>query len=865
MLMALARAGFASAAEPAIDGGVSLDAAPAGDGAVDDGGSTEGAAGASVARDVSPPEPLGPATPEYPAAALAARLEGAVTLRLEIDDAGGVTAAEVTRPLGHGFDESARAAVLSLRFRPALRDGKPVRARISYRVLFRLPASPDAGAAAPPASPDGGAAPPPPPPAQPAAPAAPPAAAPAAPPPARGPSPVEVTVRGETAAERLRRSAEAVTVVETTRAKRESADMGEVLARTQGVGVRREGGLGSRARISLNGLTDDQVRFFLDGVPLDLAGYPFGIANVPVNLIERIEIYSGVMPIRFGADALGGGMNLVTNQDLRGTHAAGSYESGSFDTHRLTLTGRHLHAPTGLFVRAGAFFDRARNDYPIDVEVSDPQGQLSPARVHRFHDKYSAGGANLEAGVVDRPWARRLLARAFVTDYVKEYQHNVLMTVPYGEVVFGEALAGGSVRYEHTVGPGVSIDALTGYTFRHGHYLDVARCVYDWFGRCGLARPRPGEVEGRPHDQLSWDHAAYARVNLGWRARPGQTVRLTLSPTAFTRTGDELQQLDPTARDPLSARRALLTVVSGIEHQLDVLGDRLENVAFVKQYVQLLDSEEPRPGNQFRERDRATHRFGVGDGLRYRLGQGVYAKASYEWATRLPRPEEIFGDNAFVSANLELAPEVSHNGNLGVMVEPLRTRAGTFRGMSNVFLRLADDLILLLGDQVKTYRNVYGARSMGVEGSLGWTSPHELLVIDGTFTVQDLRNTSSKGTFGAFDGDRLPNRPYLFATLAARLQRRGVVVPQDQLALYGSSRYVHGFFLGWESLGRRDLKPYVPSQLVHTAGLLYLVRQGRSQLSWAIEVQNLGDERVFDFYGVQRPGRAFYAKATAEF
>src|SRR5262249_19840782 len=131
---------------------------------------------------------------------------------------------------------------------------------------------------------------------------------------------------------------EAVTVVETERAQRESSDLGEVLARTQGIGVRRAGGLGSDTRFSIDGLTDDQVRFFLDGVPLELAGYPFGIANVPVNLIERVEIYSGVVPARFGADALGGAVNLVTDDDLRGHKLAASYEVGSFGTLRLTLS-----------------------------------------------------------------------------------------------------------------------------------------------------------------------------------------------------------------------------------------------------------------------------------------------------------------------------------------------------------------------------------------------------------------------------------------------------------------------------------------------------------------------------------------------
>ncbi len=100
-------------------------------------------------------------------------------------------------------------------------------------------------------------------------------------------------MRGAAMAERLRQSAQAITVIETEQAQRRTADLGEVLARTQGVGVRRSAGLGSWARFSLNGLTDEQIRFFIDGVPLDLAGYPFGVSNVPVNLVERVEIYRG--------------------------------------------------------------------------------------------------------------------------------------------------------------------------------------------------------------------------------------------------------------------------------------------------------------------------------------------------------------------------------------------------------------------------------------------------------------------------------------------------------------------------------------------------------------------------------------------
>src|SRR5690606_17911628 len=152
-----------------------------------------------------------------------------------------------------------------------------------------------------------------------------------------------IVVRGYRDQDRTRRSAHAVTVVDLERVQRESADVGEVLARVEGVNVQRVGGLGSRARVSLGGFDDTQVRFFIDGVPLEYAGYSFGIENVPVTFAEHINIYKGVVPVRLGADSLGGAFDLITDRKTLGTHAMVSLQAGSFDTYRMAASARHLH------------------------------------------------------------------------------------------------------------------------------------------------------------------------------------------------------------------------------------------------------------------------------------------------------------------------------------------------------------------------------------------------------------------------------------------------------------------------------------------------------------------------------------------
>ena len=808
------------------------------------------------APSLEPPVLVERAEAVYPPSARAAGIAGDVILRLTIDRTGRVTEAEIVESPGAELGESAREAALRSRFEPARRDGVPVASRILHKVEFRLEPPRAEAPAVPPAE----------------ASASHRAEAPA--PRAPGPgalrqqAPIEVSVRGLSQADRLRRSAKAVHVVETEQARRESADLGEVLSRSEGIGVRRSGGLGSSARFSLDGLTDDQVRFFLDGVPLELSGFGLGIANVPVNLVERIEIYRGVVPIHFGIDALGGAVNLVSDQDHQGTHAAASYQVGSFGTHRATLSARTLHEETGLLASANTFFDHAENDYPVDVEAPDQRGRLRPVRVHRFHDAYQAVGGGIELGFVDRPWAKRLLARVFATDYDKELQHNLVMTVPYGEVAYGERVLGATLRYEQPAllrarSAPVSLAVLGSFTRRTVDFADTSAWVYDWFGRRIRERRTPGEIGGGPTDQTIWDHSALGRLEVGWIATPGHTLRLAVSPTFTRRAGEDRRNTE--ARDPLSARRDLLRVVTGLEYQIDLLDRRLENIAFVKDYVMHAASEEPVPGSGFRPLEQDAHRLGVGDALRWSFAEWIWAKASYEHATRLPRPDEIFGDSVLVATSLELEPETSHNANLGVTATAPDAGAGTFRANLNGFLRHAERLIVLLGnDKVLRYQNVYAARALGVEAALQWTSPGERAVLDGNVTYQDLRNVSTDGAFRDFAGDRIPNRPWLLANASARIQIRGVATPGDELAPGYNLRYVHEFLRSWESLGVTRSKQAVPSQLVHSLSLTYLVRRGATAVSSSLEVQNLTDEQVYDFFGQQKPGRAFFFKGTIE-
>lgn len=87
---------------------------------------------------VTLPEVMHKMEPEYTRAALNAGIQGTVLLTLIIDEAGVPRDIVVLSPIGFGLDERALECVSRWRFRPAMKDAKPVKIQAQIQVNFRL-------------------------------------------------------------------------------------------------------------------------------------------------------------------------------------------------------------------------------------------------------------------------------------------------------------------------------------------------------------------------------------------------------------------------------------------------------------------------------------------------------------------------------------------------------------------------------------------------------------------------------------------------------------------------------------------------------------------------------------------------------
>lgn len=114
----------------------------------------------------------------------------------------------------------------------------------------------------------------------------------------------EVQVIGKSEARRQQEQAYAISVLDIKKAYNSAAPLNKLLNNVSSVRIREEGGMGSNYNFSLNGFSGNQVKFFLDGIPMDNFGSSFNLANISANMAERVEVYKGVLPVNLGADAL---------------------------------------------------------------------------------------------------------------------------------------------------------------------------------------------------------------------------------------------------------------------------------------------------------------------------------------------------------------------------------------------------------------------------------------------------------------------------------------------------------------------------------------------------------------------------------
>lgn len=125
----------------------------------------------------------------------------------------------------------------------------------------------------------------------------------------------------------------------------QDVSVADVLSHVPGVQVRRFGGAGHLAEISIRGSTASQVVVLLDGIRINSAqSGAVDLSTIPFSILDRIEIQRGGGSVQAGSGAVGGVVNLVTRRAAAAPETRARVSGGSFGTVSGSLQATRLIA-----------------------------------------------------------------------------------------------------------------------------------------------------------------------------------------------------------------------------------------------------------------------------------------------------------------------------------------------------------------------------------------------------------------------------------------------------------------------------------------------------------------------------------------
>ena len=674
----------------------------------------------------------------------------------------------------------------------------------------------------------------------------------------------DVEVYAKSKSQKLRESSFAVNALDVKPIVNSLNNLNELVNRASGIKVRQEGGVGSDFDLSINGMSGNSVRYFIDGVPLETKGSEVSLANLPVNIIDHIEMYKGVVPSYLGSDALGGAINIVTKKEKK-NYLDVSYGIGSFHTHKADMNAQIVFPKSEIIVRPTVGVNYSKNDYMMKgVEVWDESvRKYVPSNRKRFHDDYFSLLAQVEVGVTGKPWADDFFVTASYSKVNKELQTGSIQTKVYGMAERNGDAYNVSAQYRKKdfILKGLQMQSILSHTWDHSLTVDTAYRVYDWNG--DYIKSSRNEITGRERSLRHYKRpTTMFRSNWDYRINQHHSVNFNY---LVNRTGND--RYDDVDDSFVPSNDIVCKHIIGLSYHQQFLQNKIENTFFVKDYVNHLNIRQTdlywQTGSDEVMGSNTNNYWGYGVGTRVKFIEPVALKVSFEHSVRLPLARELLGNGSTIYANTALNPERSDNVNVGAFGTWHPATGHSLYYEVNGFMRFVDDYIQAVvaeKEGMMQYENVPAVHIKGVEGEVrySWKRNLQCMANVSWQDARDQRKYKDDGKLSATYLNRVPNRPWLFGAAEANYTFYDVLLKNSTLRLGASYQWVHWYFLTWEAYGAKESKAQIPAQHVINADMTYSLGNGKYNIS--VSCDNIFDRLVYDHYKLQKPGRSFFLK-----
>ncbi|MFP3832639.1 TonB-dependent receptor [Chryseobacterium sp. SIMBA_028] len=671
----------------------------------------------------------------------------------------------------------------------------------------------------------------------------------------------EVIVHGKGKVKALQDGAFTVNAIDVAKLANTTADLNQVLNRTTGIKVRQQGGVGSDYNFSINGMSGKAVKFFIDGVPLEMLGKGVDLSTLPVNMADRVEIYKGVVPIHLSTDAMGGAVNIITPGSSKSYLDAG-ISVGSFNTQRINLNGQFKDDKTGLIMRVNSFYNHSDNDYLMkDMKIWNPaRNQYEPRNVKRFNDRYQSVFGMAEIGLENKSWADSFFVGMSQSFFDKQIQTGSNQEVVYGGVKQTGEANNYFMKYKkaNLFNGHLDVNVYAGFSKSVQKATDTLMRKYSWDG---TFEPSATSEKGGRSIIMQHEDRLYSQVGATYRIVENHKLIFNyvidyLKNTTFNKLEEEKDDVFPAK---------MTKQILSMAYQQDFFNKHWTNVFFAKYYhvglqkmvfdpVTRTDSPEKEDFNN----------WGYGFATTVKITRGLGIKGSFERSYRLVEPQEIFGDGVAVTSNMNLKPETSNNVNVGLYYNH-HWGQHAFRVEAAGYIRDTKDFIYTVPNLYNStfkYENLSNILTRGLEGELSYQYKRFLNVLMNVSYNKAYDNTkfanNNEDVVSATYKKDVPNQPWLFGNVNVSIGKDDWFQKESRVELYYGLQMTEWFYKNWKSYGNPGNIPFIPRQTLHNIGISYSMKNGRYNV--AFDVNNLTDALAYDNFKLQKQGRAFYVK-----
>jgi putative mxcH len=663
----------------------------------------------------------------------------------------------------------------------------------------------------------------------------------------------DVVIVRKTRAQVLRESPEAVSVIDAKELQGRSISLETVLNKTIGLKVGQTGGLGSSSRIIVHGLEGNRIQILWDGIPMSNSDGAFSLDEIPIDIIERIEVYKSIIPARFGCDGLGGAINIVT-KEFSTDYLDASYEFGSYQTHKGSVFSRKNFPKSGILIGMGGYYTTAKNDYSF--RVPERENLL----VKRDHDRFQSYMLKGKIAFT-KLWFDEISTEFGYYNRFNEIQ-GILKNIQHAENQSGMFMLENKLIKSGILNDRLNLESHLSLSHMTNNFVDIAQVNYDFEGNIYPSPNGMGETGEVPHNSNDKSLEINERINFDYKLSANQSLNLnTLINYAQRQPNDEIaSQHAGFVIGGFPSKKT--SVISGLTWDTKLFDRKLTNM-FSAKYFHLHSEIEDLTSYEMieapKKKNNTTSQIGWIEAMKYEAFRGFHLKASYQRAIRLPNSQELFGDGIITFPAAGLKPEKSHNFNLGFLIDK-----NDILGLSRLqfevngfYMQVSDMIKLMKQHMAAGYVNAEKVHIKGIETELKLDITPTVYAY-GNLTYQDLRDVLNylPGTQAPnpTKGLRLPNIPYLFANFGAEYHR-DQLFKNWHIKAFWDGKFTEEFFYFWELTELQ--KRRIPRSFVNDIGLLLTYK---NKYSVALECHNMMNKEVWDQFRQPLAGRTFHLK-----